>query len=623
MPKDFRIQTRYESEVKISLLLLVLFLFLMNFVSLFLFYNTQDYLHHEFRQKLSYLGNAIQGWFNSAPGLEQLAGQLKGLTSSDEVTRIDIYTRKGRLYFSSDTIISADSLDERIVSLSQTQKAVRASFLSEIHSHVSGQPVLDYYYPLSGPDQAEHFWAVIRVDARPLVSLEKSSRLTFWMLTIGFLAAFLTTIFLIRTALRPYRTIKKEALQANLLSTERTEPGADLVVETFKKTIAELKEKEKILQEMYQNSSRQASDLGRLNQYILTGMQSGVIICNPQGEITKVNPAALRILEFPENQLLGKKFFERFGENSPLAGLVQKALLERHTCLGQEIELISPRQKRKTLEVNTSLIEDEKGQLLGVTVLFTDLSQLFRLREELVLKEKMAALGEMSAGLAHQLRNSMGAIYGFANLLRKSLGEPNQLSQIIEEIGDETKSLEILMEKFLNFSKPLQLQREKLDLAYLIRESYQAVLKQKTSQPISFNLKVEEGLPKVWGDKLLLKQSLQNLFQNAWEAMPEGGRIEVQIKKSGRADRPEFVQIELTDTGIGMTDSELQKIFEPFYSTKAVGTGLGLSLARKIITLHEGRIEAESQKHQGSTFRIFLPAQPSRFTQEILAPKKV
>src|SRR3990172_6812427 len=266
MPKDFRIQTRYESEVKISLLLLVLFLFLMNFVSLFLFYNTQDYLHHEFRQKLSYLGNAIQGWFNSAPGLEQLPGQLKGLTSSDEVTRIDIYTRNGRLYFSSNTIIPADTLDEKIVSSSKTQNEVRAPFLSEIHSHVSGQPVLYYYYPLSGPDQAEHFWAVIRVDARPLVSLEKSSRLTFWMLTIGFLAAFQTTIFLIRTALRPYRTIKKEALQANLLSTERTERGADLVVETFKKTIAELKEKEKILQEMYQNSSRQASDLGRIGR---------------------------------------------------------------------------------------------------------------------------------------------------------------------------------------------------------------------------------------------------------------------------------------------------------------------------------------------------------------------
>lgn len=622
MPKHFRLQTRYESEVKISLLLLILFLFLMNFVTLFLFYNTQDYLHHEFRQKLSYLGNAIQGWFNSGPGLEQLAGQLKGLTSSDEVTRIDIYTETGQLYFSSDTIIPTDPLDEEIISLSQTQKAVRTPFLSEIHSHASGQPVLDYYHPLSGPDHAERFWAVIRVNAKPLVSLEKSSRLTFWMLTIGFLAAFIITIFLIRTALRPYQTIKKEALQANLVSAERIKPGTDLVVETFKKTIAELKEKEKLLQEMYQDSSRQAQDLGRLNQYILAGMQSGVIICNSQGEITKVNPAALRILGFTENQLLGKKFFERFGENSPLAGLVQKALLGRHTCLGQEIELASPKQK-KTLEVNTSLIEDEKNQLLGVTVLFSDLSQLIQLREELVLKEKMAALGEMSAGLAHQLRNSMGAIYGFANLLRKSLGEPNQLSQIIEEIGQETKSLEILMEKFLNFSKPLQLQREKLDLAYSIQESYQAVLKQKTGQPISFNLRVEEGLPKVWGDRLLLKQSLQNLFQNALDAMPEGGRIQVQIKKPGQADRQEFVQIEVTDTGIGMTDSELQKIFEPFYSTKAAGTGLGLSVAHKIITQHGGRIEAESRKNQGSTFRISLPAQPSQFTQEILAAKKV
>jgi polar amino acid transport system substrate-binding protein len=246
-----------------------------------------------------------------------------------------------------------------------------------------------------------------------------------------------------------------------------------------------------------------------------------------------------------------------------------------------------------------------------VTVLFTDVTQLVGLRAELLAKEKMAALGEMTAGLAHQLRNSMGAIYGFANLLRKSIGEPNQLSQIVEEIGQETRTLESLVDKFLNFSKPLQLQPERIDLRQIIQESYQTVCRNKIAELPEFALKVGEASPFIWGDRLLLKQCFQNILQNALEAMSQGGRLQVSLDQS-RWREKEGVLIQVTDTGLGMTDKELAKIFEPFYSTKESGIGLGLSLTRKIIQEHGGRIEAHSRKGEGSTFEIFLPVEQVR-----------
>ncbi len=610
--------TRYEREVRISLLLLVFFLFLMNFVTLFLYYNTQNYLKQEFRQKLSYLGNSVGQAFRAIPSAEQLSAGLRDLTIGEDIWRIDIYAEDGKLFASSHPALPADSLDHRLAGLSDTGKLPLQPATGRIFLDASQQPCLDFFYPLKAFSGREELLAVIRVNARPLASLEKSGRMTFWLLALGFISAFAISFFLIKSTLKPYQAIKQEAVQANLVPAAAVERDTDLMVETFKKTISELKEKERILQELYQHSNQRAQNLSRLNEYILSGMQSGVIICNPQGEITKVNQAALKILDCPEDRLVGQMFFDYFGEESSLAQLIKRALLERTTSPEQEIELqISP-DRCQTLEVNTSLIEDERGELLGVTLLFSDITQLKQLRSDLLAKEKMANLGEMTAGLAHQLRNSMGAIYGFANLLRKSIGEPNQLSQIVEEIGRETRSLESLVEKFLNFSKPLQLQPEKIDLRQIIRESYQSLHRNKIANLPEFALKVGEASSFIWGDKLLLKQCFQNILQNALEAMPQGGSLQVNLESSSWKDK-EGILIQVTDTGLGMSDKELAKIFEPFYSTKESGIGLGLSLTKKIIQEHGGRIEAHSRKGEGSTFRIFLPFEQVREPDKVIA----
>jgi PAS domain S-box-containing protein len=611
-------QTRYESEVRISLLLLVLFLFLMNFVSLFLFYNTQTFLKSESKEKLSTLGLAVQNAVVSLPSGEPLSASLRELSLIDQIRQIEVYRENGTLHASSHPGLLLDTLAQEVRSLSGSREKPRSPFLSQIRTSALNRPELDFYFPFSSADPPENYWAVIKVDAQSMVTLQKTTRIISWMMTLGFVAALVVTMFMVRATLRPYQKMKQEALQAKLVGDIVVENETDLMVETFKKTITELKEKERILQDLYQASSRKAQDLSRLNEYILSGMQSGVIICNPNGEINRVNFSALKILGAKEAELVGKKLFDFFGEESQLTRLVQKALLERGTCLGQEVEIGSGGVNSLNLEVNTSLIEDEQGQLLGVTVLFMDVSQLRYLRQELLAKEKMASLGEITAGLAHQLRNSMGAIYGFANLLRKSIGEPNQLGRIVEDIGRETKSLETLVERFLNFSKPLQLHRQKLDLPQLISETYQASIEHRQLPSITFELNTQEMLPMLFADQLLLKQTLQNIIQNALEAMPQGGRLQIWVSKAEWGGEKHGILVTVSDSGTGMTQEELHKIFEPFYSTKSTGTGLGLSVAKKIIHEHGGKIEVESKKDHGSAFRIYLPVQTQ---PEIMEPQ--
>jgi len=598
--------TRYEREVRISLLLLVFFLFLMNFVTLFLFHNTQNYLQHEFRQKLSYLGNSVKQAFRTDSSSEQLSMALRDLAIVEDIWRVDIYAENGKLFSSSHPALPADTLMQRLAQLPDSGDFPYQPVTGRIFLDINQQPCLDFFYPLKGHASREEYLAVIRVNARPLASLEKSGRMTFWLLALGFISAFAISFFLIKSTLKPYRAIKQEAVQANLWQSTAVEQGNDLMVETFKKTITELKEKEKILQELYHSSNQRAENLSRLNEYILSGMQSGVIICNPNGEITKVNRATLKILQVSEERLVGCKFFDYFGEESPLARLMQQALLERSTSLGEELRLDLPEGKELVLEVNTSLIENEQGELLGVTLLLADITQLSALRQELLSKERLAAIGEMASGLAHQLRNSMGAIYGFAKLLKKSIGEPNQFSGLVEDIGRESRSLETLVDKFLNYSKPLELQIERVDLRQIIQESYEAVCRHTPTIHPGFEFSTQSGTAAIWADRLLLGQSLHNLFQNACEAMPLGGRLTVAVRDYSWQGHP-GVLIEVKDSGPGLTEKEISKIFEPFYSTKESGTGLGLSVSRKIIAQHGGKIEVQSKKGEGSTFKIYLP----------------
>jgi two-component system sensor histidine kinase HydH len=230
---------------------------------------------------------------------------------------------------------------------------------------------------------------------------------------------------------------------------------------------------------------------------------------------------------------------------------------------------------------------------------FQDLAGEVRsLKEQIVLKERLAALGEVSAGIAHEIRNPLGVIAGYGKLLLKSLDQGDHRREIVQKILDEVEEMNRVIEELSKFSKTERLVKTDVDLPATIRGIIEALgtdgLKVETSfsEPLS-----------VKGDEALVKQALRNLIQNGVEA---GGQVWVDAQHTSVGGR-EGVTVTVRDDGDGIAQEDLERVFLPFHTTKEKGLGIGLSLVQKIATAHRGRVTVESVKGLGSTFRLFLP----------------
>ncbi len=218
------------------------------------------------------------------------------------------------------------------------------------------------------------------------------------------------------------------------------------------------------------------------------------------------------------------------------------------------------------------------------------------LREQLIMKEKLANLGELSAGIAHELRNPMSVIMGYSKLLLKSFDETDNRRQAVQAIITEIDTMNGVMEELLKFSKSEALNKTRVDLARMIDRAVRESIK-----PDAVNF-VSAGGIKVECDETLLRQALKNLINNALEA---DGAARIDIRE-GCPSGKKGIFIEVSDNGKGISQDEIKKIFSPFYSTKESGLGIGLSLVQKIALAHGAPAEVSSIEGKGSTFRIFL-----------------
>ena len=224
-------------------------------------------------------------------------------------------------------------------------------------------------------------------------------------------------------------------------------------------------------------------------------------------------------------------------------------------------------------------------------------NEMKSLREQLIMKERLATLGEVSAGIAHELRNPMAVIMGYSKLLLKDLHETDGRRDTVEAIIKEIETMNRVMEELLRFSKSEPINKSDVDVARITDSAVS-----ETARPGSV-LVVSAGELHVRGDETLLKQALKNLVNNALDA---GDSVRVDLKE-GEAGGRRGVLIEVSDNGKGMSQEEIKKIFSPFYSTKENGLGIGLSLVQKIALAHGAPAEVSSKEGKGSTFRLFLP----------------
>jgi two-component system, sporulation sensor kinase E len=610
------LRLNYESQIRISLVVFIIFLILLNFGTDYLLHRAKRVLEDQIHRHLTTVAlSAGLIWDSSAKA--ELRKNLLELSFGSGVRQISFLSADGELLVSSRETHSAQDGHVLWGVMPETAAGLRAKidlgertrFFSDFYRDESGMTYLSCYAPLKSRSAEGRIWVMVEEEVSGFVIIQKMASFNLLVRLAGLLVAALVTMLLIRNLLRPYRTMIRKAKTEEVYPAGeyRKDGDLDAAVGIFEQVISELKKKERTLQDLYSRTDRKAKDLASYNDYILESMTSGMIVCDQEGKITGMNGPAQATLNISEERVLGKDYREVFDPASPFRLVVQAAFSGTKTHPAPEISLPKGNGEATHLAVSSSAVRDEEGRMLGVVVFMTDLTEIKRLEQEIAFKDKMATLGEMSSGLAHELRNSMGTILGFVKLLKRERTEPTSQSRTLDAIFNEAMSMESMLQRFLAFAKPYQLKLDQVDLEKIIRECHSGMKEVLKEKRIEFVLRWEPDVVPILGDPLLLKQSFQNLMQNSVEAMPDGGKLTVNLRQVSPPSGDKVISIEFTDTGCGIPKEIQDKVFNPFFTAKEKGTGLGLSFVRKIINLHNGRIELESRPAQGTTFTVYLP----------------
>ncbi len=342
----------------------------------------------------------------------------------------------------------------------------------------------------------------------------------------------------------------------------------------------------------------------RLSGQIVSSLTAGLIVTDLDGRVQIVNPSSRRLLGLGDGPLVGT-VRETLGAASPLTAVMEECLRERQPIVRRALELADRRTAATHLGVTVSPLVSESGTPSGVICLFTDLSAVIDLEEQLRLKDTLARLGELTAGLAHEFRNGLATVHGYARLLNLDTLPPQE-RKYVEGLRAETEALGQVVTNFLNFARPTQLAVTHVDVGQIAERVAEEL--QAEAAAHGGRLVVSGAWAVVDGDEVLLRQAFSNLARNAVEACAGAGvvpevRIDATIDAAART-----LRVHVTDNGPGIEPELRERVFRPFFTTKRDGIGLGLALVQKIVVTHNGRVLAgPGPDGLGTTMLVTLP----------------
>jgi signal transduction histidine kinase len=395
-------------------------------------------------------------------------------------------------------------------------------------------------------------------------------------------------------------------LRKELFGSRETAPRADsaaFAMQAYNAVIQQLKEKESELQKLRQAAAERANASENISAVVLDHLASGVVLFNTNGLVQQANPAAKKLLGFGTAAGLHARDIFRgagtvrseAGDATPssVAAIVEACLKENRVFRRLEIDYTTPTAEKRVLGITISPVGGNAGERLGATCLITDLTQVSELSRQLRMRESLAAMGEMSAGMAHEFKNSLATIAGYSQMLAGD-NDPETVRQFAERIRGETATLTRTVTEFLNITRPQKLVSQEVALAPLL-----------ASCAADCGVTLDDALPEpctLIGDPAALRQCFLNLLRNSAEA---GGTKPVHIIARGGRDATR-TWIEIGDDAGGIASDLLPRIFIPFVSSKAHGNGLGLALAQRIIADHGGTISARNEG-AGAVFTLSFP----------------
>lgn len=358
-------------------------------------------------------------------------------------------------------------------------------------------------------------------------------------------------------------------------------------------------------EESRQKLAESQFDLARLedlNESIIQSIDSGLVTLGSRGEILSCNPAAERITGIPFNQVRGESYLELFpGLNLPTdVGSGPNAVpLWNWTYHGRD-------GRELYLDMGLLQLRDRSGEHWGRLLVFQDRTALRRMEAEVERIERLAAIGELAAGIAHEIRNPLASMSGSFQMLEADLPQDGDRSRLMAIIKREMDRLNHIVNDFLLFARPRFGKPAPVNLSRIVEDNLKMF--QNQVGPKDGITIIAKVTPEVWihFDQAHLEQIMWNLLRNAKEAMPGGGNLTVAVDKSEQY--ADMAQVVVADTGTGIPSGDLNKIYDPFYTTKEGGNGLGLSIIHRILEDGKGRIEVGSKEDEGTTFTVYLPA---------------
>jgi PAS domain S-box-containing protein len=525
-----------------------------------------------------------------------LTAKLQSSTDSPSIYEVTIVDRDGVALVSSDSAL----VGKTALRKPPFSQLVQSSFVRQVRALAEKTRIYEVDYPFKlrgnpfGEVRVAVSTALLFSDVRP--------RLQRWG-TIALLALVLSTFLaavVSGAALAPIRDI--------LAQLERISVGVYDAPAVSPKQSGESTDELGLVREKIQQVGQQLrgvheifSSLRENMNSVMAGMEDGLLLFTKDARAVMVSPAAEKFLGAPAGDFLGRLVTDIFPPGHPLFEALH--LDGNRLTEGASETEVDTAAGRRRVGVSVQEIQGA-GDRMGALITLRDLDSIESINTQLQVSERLAAVGRITAGVAHEVKNPLNSMRLWLENLKESLpaDADSAALQAVHVLDVEIDRLDAVVKRFLDFSRPMDVRLEPTQLADLLREVLEVAQPQLQKANVQVARLLPIGIPEVFVDRDLLKQAVLNLVLNAVEAMPTGGQLQLTLSRRG-----EMAEITVGDTGKGIPTENKQKVFQLFFTTRPGGSGIGLASTFRIVQLHNGSIDFTSEVGRGTTFRIELP----------------
>ncbi|MDD2501953.1 MAG: ATP-binding protein [Geobacter sp.] len=355
------------------------------------------------------------------------------------------------------------------------------------------------------------------------------------------------------------------------------------------------------------------TDLSGYALTVLASVGDGVIVINGEGVVTLMNPAAEEMTGRSRRQVVGARFTESFKAEPILVDMVERTSTSGISLSDQDNVVLSPSGRVIPANATTFPLVMPNGEAIGVVLTLRDLTSIRELEAAVRQADRLATLGTLAAGLAHEVKNPLGGIKGAAQLLERELDEDSDLQEYPRVMIKEAERIDRIIRQLLDLASPRGPRYTPVNLHMVLGDIILLQREAAGERDVSISTAFDPSIPPIMADEAQLTQVFLNLIRNAIEAMSGGGRVTVSSRVlaeyhlARNENRSRMVAVEVADTGPGISEENLAKVGTPFFSTKDNGTGLGLAICQKIVAEHRGMLKIDSKAGQGTKISVLLP----------------